>query len=178
MLPSFMAMVSASAAASAGTPIMVVDLQSSPQPSLQTVLAVQTCAGLFNRNPVAAGPAYTLMRAEDAEWLALLEPGTPSPPPLTSIADFLSTCFRTVAEGRHIRYSWKAQQEVVPNLLTLAAVLDAVPLEDGSPYLPAQNATLGVPHIASAAVKPTAAAKPTSAAATPTATTDTYSVVC
>ena len=42
----------------------------------------------------------------------------------------------------------------------------------------AQNATLGVPHIASAAVKPTAAAKPTSAAATPTATTDTYSVVC
>jgi hypothetical protein len=35
-----------------------------------------------------------------------------------------------------IRYSFKQEQIVVPNIITLAGVLDAVPLEDSSPFLP------------------------------------------
>lgn len=115
------------------SPIMVVDLQSTPGPSIPVVLAVQVCAGLFNR---AGIPAYTLMHDTDAVWLSTLYPSLPSPPPLTTIPAFMTTCFQTVGAKGWIRYNYHTQQIVVPNLLTLAAVLDAIPLEDNSPFLP------------------------------------------
>ena len=122
--------LAASAAAAAGA-VLVVDLQTPPLPSPATVLAVQVCAGLMNRD--AAGPAvYTLMHGEDAGWLAAVAPGggTPATAPAL-VAECLS------AHGsRVIRYNFSSQQELVPNLVTLAAVLAAVPLEDGSPLLP------------------------------------------
>lgn len=49
----------------------------------------------------------------------------------------MALCFRTVAGGRFIRYNYAAQRVAVPSLATLAGVLDAVPLEDGSPFAPA-----------------------------------------
>ena len=117
----------------ASFPIAVVDLQIGAL-SVATTVAVQVCAGLMNRNVSVAGAAYTLMRAEDAEWLAIVQPSIPSPPTLTPVDAFLATCFK-VAAG-YLRYNYSAQQALVPNLLTVAAVLGAVPLEDGSPYLP------------------------------------------
>ena len=113
-------------------PITVVDLQGAPPPA--TVLAVQVCAGLMNRSPALSGFAYTLMHPEDSAWLAIVQPAAPAPTP---IAPFLARCLATpgLAAG-YILYNFSAQQVTVPNLLTLAAVLDAVPLEPGSPYLP------------------------------------------
>lgn len=112
---------------------LLVDLTNSTLPP-STVLAVLTCSGLFSRSPTLAGLAYTLMRPEDFTWLPIVEPIPPSP---ISIADFMGKCLSTpgLVKGR-IRYSFKQQQVVVPNLITLAGVLDAVPLEDDSPYLP------------------------------------------
>lgn len=111
-----------------------------PQP-VPTLLAVQVCAGLYNRGASAnasAPAAYTLMRSEDATWLQLLSPSIPWPPTVTPIAAFLAACLAPggPASGGTLRYSYAAQQELVPNVLTLAAVLAAVPLEDGSPYAP------------------------------------------
>jgi len=114
---------------------LVLDLRAAPP---ATVLAAQVCVGLLNRG--AGPPAYTLMRPEDFTWLRIVEPSLPSPPPLTALPDFFSACFSGAAAARTIRYSFAAQQALVPNLLTLAALLDAVPLEDGSPFAPAAPA--------------------------------------
>ena len=115
-------------------PTLLVDLQNSTLPP-STVLAVLTCSGLFSRSPNLAGLAYTLMRPEDTPWLEIVE--QPTPPPVVSIETFLSKCLSTpgLVTGR-IRFSFHQQQVVVPNIITLAGVLDAVPLEDGSPFLP------------------------------------------
>jgi hypothetical protein len=67
----------------------------------------QVCAGLLNRhaNATSGGPAvYTLMRPEDSTWLPLVEPEVPSPPPLTSIPDFLTACFASGVAAGYIRY--------------------------------------------------------------------------
>ena len=113
----------------AASPILVVELQQSPP---VTILTAQVCAGLLNRN--ATGPAvYTMMHAEDADWLAALAPNGSGVP--TTVSVLAERCFATVG-SRVIRYNFSAQQAIVPNLVTLAAVLGAVPLEDGSPLLP------------------------------------------
>ena len=114
-------------------------LSASPPPSPQDVLAAQVCAGLRNR--AAPQSAFVLLHAEDAAWLALLRPELPSPPALTPLAAFLAACLAPAAGGGvaagRLRYDYAQQQLLVPNLLTLAAVLDAVPLEDASPFAPA-----------------------------------------
>lgn len=118
------------AAATAGA-VLVIDLQSAPVPSPATVLAVQVCAGLMNRD--AAGPAvYTLMHDEDAGWLAAVSPGGGTP---TAAPALVAQCL-SAHGSRVITYNFSAQQALVPNLITLAAVLAAVPLEVGSPLLP------------------------------------------
>lgn len=114
----------------AAPPPLVVDLSGAT--SVATVFAVQVCAGLMNRDMSGQG-VYTLMHAEDYSWLSLLEPDAA---PAVSAPSFLATCFSSGASRGYIRYNFSAQQEVVPNLATLAALLDSVPLEDDSPFLP------------------------------------------
>ena len=131
----------------ASLPTIVLDFISSP-PAPATLLAAQTCAGLLNRAP--AGPAvYTLLHAEDAGWLRVAEPSLPSPPPVSSLTTLFAACLAPAgpAAGRLIRYNFTLQQRLVPNLLTLAALLDAVPLEDGSPFAP-PGATLAFDALA------------------------------
>ena len=124
--------------------IAVVNMTSASAIPLPVVLAVQVCAGLMNRN-ASGDAAYTLMQPEDIRWFSLLVPGTPLR--TTPIADFLASCISPSSPAPPpargwIRYNYSSQQQLVPNLLTLAAVLDAIPLEAGSPYLPAGGAPL------------------------------------
>jgi len=122
-------------------PVVVDVLSTSPAAPPQDVLAVQVCAGLANR--AAPQSAYVLLHDEDAQWLRLTRQDLPSPPVTTTVARFLSDCLgqslataagmaAPVAAGR-VRYNFAQQQLVVPQLLTLAAALNAVPLEDASP---------------------------------------------
>eukprot|EP00759_Apiculatamorpha_spiralis_P035522 PhF_6_TR36213/c0_g1_i3/m.52849 len=110
---------------------LVVDLSSTSQP---TTLAALTCIGLLNRdsnNDTVAGPMYSYFpNNNDDVWLANL--GLKMPATFTSLDTLMSMC-RVVAKG-YIRYNFTAQQIIVPNIITLGAVLDAVPLEDNSPY--------------------------------------------
>lgn len=124
-----------------GQPILVVDLRA--ETSQPIVLAVQTCAGLFNRDETVAGAAYTVMNNagaipnKDLTWLADVE-GISSPV-ITPVAEFLHNCMQALkSDGKplvagFIRYNFSMQKAVIPNIITLAAVLDAVPFEDIDP---------------------------------------------
>ena len=137
----------------------VVDLGAGADPpTLAMAVAVQTCVGLMNRDPSVAGAAYSLIGSRDAEWLADTDkicvegvkysrgpcagsarhgPRTP----LTPRATLLRKCAAAKkADGSrlcagYIRFnaSRTAQQLITPNIITLASVLDALPLEDGDP---------------------------------------------
>jgi hypothetical protein len=123
-------------AAAKNASVIVVDLLTPPAPPPPVVFAVQVCAGLLNRN--ASGPGvYTLMHAEDAGWLATLYPAVPSPPPVTPLPALLARCLGPGGPAAGVlRYNFTGQQALVPALVTVAAALDAVPLEDGSPFAP------------------------------------------
>ena len=94
--------------------------------------------GLFNRNSSVAGAAYSLMQQWDAQWLADLDINTPT---LTPIPIFIASCLSSrTADGKllatgYIRYSFKTQQIIIPNIITLAGVLDAVPFEENDPLI-------------------------------------------
>ena len=108
--------------------IMVLDLRDLDYKvdSSPTVFAIQTCVGLFNRNVSLEGAAYTVWRQADIDWLREIE--SMVDPEYMSIDDFLGKCLTTVARRRYIHYNFDKQQIIVPNLVTLAGVLDAVPL--------------------------------------------------
>ena len=113
---------------------VVVDLTSPAAPPA-TQLAVQVCAGLANRR--ATGSAFVLLPGhdEDRAWLALLRPDVPSPPPTISADAFLASCLAQGGATRgRLRYGFSQQQLLVGNIITLAAALALVPLEDSSPF--------------------------------------------
>ena len=88
------------------------------------LLAVQACAGLHNRE--LGGSIYIQMEAHDDQWLDEL--GLESSDVVDAL-DFLDAC---VAEfPACVRYSYDDQQELLPSILTVAAALDAVPLDVG-----------------------------------------------
>jgi hypothetical protein len=103
-------------------PVTVVRVEASAPPPLQ--LAVQACAGLHNRR--AGGSVYIDLTPHDAVWLREL--GI-APAATVDAEAFLSSC--VAAFPACVRYDYKAQQPLLPNILTVAAALDAVPL-DGS----------------------------------------------
>eukprot|EP01084_Bolivina_argentea_P316278 548182_1 len=109
----------------------IIDLTSS---NIETRIAVQICSGLYNRIPDNNG-VYTLMSEPyDTDWLKDLY--NISNPILTPINDFMIECLSTknIAKG-YIRYNYTLQHLITPNLITMASILNAVLLEDGSPYI-------------------------------------------
>lgn len=111
-------------AAAAAAPVQVVDLR--PE-SVATRISVQACVGLFNRNESQAGAAYTIYEDRDLLWFQELEGPVPE---VTPVATFLQNCVSKVAQGR-VRYNYTAQRLLLPHLLTPAAVLGAIPFQDG-----------------------------------------------
>ncbi len=101
----------------------VVDIDPETPPAMQ--LAVQACAGLYNRKQ--GGSVYTRMKEKDYRWLEELdlEPGE-----VTNATRFLEACVTEFSKC--VRYSYSAQQELLPNILTVGGVLGAVPLDEGT----------------------------------------------
>jgi GxGYxYP putative glycoside hydrolase C-terminal domain len=94
-----------------------------PETPATVQLAVQACAGLYNRE--LGGSIYTHMTEKDSRWLEELDL---EPEETTDSANFLVKC---VAEFPCVRYSYSAQQKLLPNILTVGTVLGAVPLDEG-----------------------------------------------
>ena len=98
-------------------------------------VAVASCAGLYNRAPGSSnlpGPVYLLGSSSDEEWLRLLKNMTAMPPTVDA-ADFLAKCLEGDAptDGRYIPFNATLQQALLPNIVTLGGVLDAIPLDIG-----------------------------------------------
>lgn len=87
-------------------------------------LAVQACAGLGNRR--LGGSVYVRTEANDAQWLDELDL---APAEVVAAEDFLAACLTEFPAC--VRYSYARQQELLPNILTAAAALGAVPLDEG-----------------------------------------------
>lgn len=98
----------------------LVEIESGTSTPLQ--LAVQACAGLHNRE--RGGSVYVQTDAHDAEWLEELDL---TPGEVVGTADFLASCMDEFPTC--VRYSYAGQQELLPNILTAAAALEAVPLD-------------------------------------------------
>lgn len=99
---------------------IVVDIE--PDTAPETQLAVHACAGLYNHE--LGGSVYTHTTDRDARWLEELDL---EPEETVDAAAFLETCVEDFQ--RCVRYSYTDQQRLLPNILTVGAVLGAVPLD-------------------------------------------------
>eukprot|EP00041_Stephanoeca_diplocostata_P012917 m.218194 g.218194 ORF g.218194 m.218194 type:complete len:572 (-) comp19143_c0_seq3:165-1880(-) len=117
--------------------VFIIDIQGA---SLQEQIAVGACVGLANRNTSMIGAAYTVAGDRDIQWFD--DTQSQATNVSVTIPAFLKICLNggngmlsaTLANG-YIRYNATGQKEILPNIFTLAGVLDAIPLEDGSPYI-------------------------------------------
>jgi hypothetical protein len=115
------------------TRTLFVDLgYEQPPPPVPVELAVRVCVGLFNRNNTAGDGAYVLQSSRDVDLLVATGHVRG---PSTDLDSFLRLCLHGDGEAAPIargflRYDHTQQKIIVPNIVTLAAVLDAVPLED------------------------------------------------
>lgn len=110
----------------AGSPnageLTVVGLDSTASAPLR--LAVQACAGLNNR--ALGGSVYVETDAYDRQWLDDLRLRATK---VVGAQEFLNTCVTRFPAC--VRYSYRDQQALLPNILTVAAALGAVPLDVG-----------------------------------------------
>jgi len=110
------------AAPGADHALTVVEMAPDTAPAVQ--LAVQACAGLYNRE--TGGSVYTRRRENDDRWLDELNltPGKI----ITDARSFLDTCLADFPSC--VRYDYDSQQHLIPNIITVGAVLGAVPLDE------------------------------------------------
>ena len=104
------------------TTLTVVQVEPSASPPLN--LAVQACAGLHNRK--VGGSVFVHFEASDQTWIDELKL---KPTETVSATEFVQSC--VAAFPTCVRYQYKPQQEILPAILTAAAALEAVPLDEG-----------------------------------------------
>ena len=94
------------------------------------LIAVQACVGLYNLRD--GGSAYSIFGRSDELWLELQEPLLGAPADLIQDpAVFLQTyCLRDFTNV--VQYSYEDQRAVLPNILTVAAVWEALPIDRAS----------------------------------------------
>jgi len=100
--------------------LKVVDIDAKLPASVK--IAVQAGVGLFNRKH--GGSVYARMKDKDDKWIEEL--GL-SPTETLDAMQFLNISMQEFP--RCVRYSYREQQELLPNILTVAAVLEAIPID-------------------------------------------------
>jgi len=110
--------------------LYVVDIgYETPDVTLGQKLAVLACQGLINRGD---GTVFTIKESWDKLWLeTALEADTELEPQTLSIDGFLVEVCETL-KFPAIIYSKDAHHELIPEIITIAGVLDAVPLDTDS----------------------------------------------
>ncbi len=104
------------------TPLTVVQADTTSPASVQ--LELEACAGLYNRK--AGGSVFVEAEAHDPVWVQELNLKVNE---TIDQATFLSRCVAAFPDC--VRYNYKNQQALLPNILTVASVLGAVPVDDG-----------------------------------------------
>ena len=93
-----------------------------PSASAPLQLAIQACAGLKNRE--LGGSVYVQFDTDDG-WLSSLDL---NPESTVRGAEFIESC--AVEIGKCVHYDYDEQQALLPNILTVASVLGAIPADD------------------------------------------------
>lgn len=110
---------------------IVVEIKGSTHPSVR--MAVQACVGLFNgryKNDNTSLSAYTYFnKTRDSKWLDLLSDELGTPSEIISDANVFIKDYCLVEFKSCVTYSFQSQQALLPNIITVAAVLEAVPLD-------------------------------------------------
>ena len=102
-----------------------------PDVSLGEKIAALSCQGLMNRKE-EGNAVYTIRESWDQLWLeTALELGPEWEVEKLSIAEYLSDVCEMEGYGR-IMFSKTRHQELIPQLITIAGVLDAVPMDSDS----------------------------------------------
>ena len=83
----------------------------------------------MNRNAVG-GLVYTLRNGDDTKWWDIFQEKHPHKE--VTYDELISTCLNSGAAKGVLRYDLKADNESIPQMFTMAAVLDAVPFADSS----------------------------------------------
>lgn len=104
-----------------GQLLTVVNIDPATDPAV--TIAVQACAGLCNRTH--GGSVFTHMDDKDLQWIKEL---ALQPDRTLTAGAFLDAC--KAEYPRYVRYSYKKQQALLPNILTVSAVLEAVPIAE------------------------------------------------
>ena len=99
-----------------------VAIVADPNASAPAQLALWRLRRVENRKSPAS--AYVEADPHDAVWLTELNP---TPHATVSASTFLSACVATFPTC--VRYDYTSQQTLMPNILTVAAALGAVPLD-------------------------------------------------
>lgn len=102
-------------------PLWVVRIDPATSPAVK--IAAQACAGLWNRK--YGGSVFTQMDGKDLAWMEELGLKPDSTLNVEEFLDLSKTEF-----PRHVRYSHARQQTLLPNILTVGAVLEAVPVAE------------------------------------------------
>lgn len=109
-----------SEAAVSANPITVVRVD--PSLSAPMKLAVHACAGLRNR--ATPGSVYVQSTANEAAWLTELSLSAAS---TVDAAEFVQTCAAELPSC--VRYDYSSQRPLMPNILTAASALGALPVD-------------------------------------------------
>jgi hypothetical protein len=117
-----------------------VDLTLNNNESITTQISVAVCSGLFNRDTSISGAAYLLYSQDDLDWLEDTDGITN--PDITSPSDFISICLASPVANGYLRYNKTSQATIVPNIITMAAMVNAVPLEDGDSHITGDDVEL------------------------------------
>jgi len=114
--------------------INVIDFAPDLNAVHQSALAVQICIGLLNRK---TSQQYYSLNSNDGEdydssWMTNILSLSEDTTNIMTVEELLEDCYKEEIVNGYIRYDYTNMMEVMPNLITLAAVLDAVILEDGA----------------------------------------------
>ena len=99
--------------------VLTTDCRNHNQP---IQLAMLACSGFFNREDQDTSSGYVLIEDIDVSW-------QPYPYEMVAYNEFLTKCFQLTTVHGYIKYNFIKQQELVPNIITLAALLNAIPLD-------------------------------------------------
>merc|ERR1719348_690674 len=92
-------------------------------------IAVLACQGLINRDVDGEESVFTVREGWDAEWLdTAMDLDNSLEPVYVSASEFL-TDYCALENYPKILYSKETHHEIIPQLITLAGVLDSVPLD-------------------------------------------------
>lgn len=95
-----------------------------PKAPMTLDMAVRACVGL--KNLKLGGSAFIEMDAHDEQWLEEIDLERKN---VVNAIDFLDACMLEFPSC--VRYSYNDQRKLLPNILTVAAVLNAIPLDVG-----------------------------------------------